>query len=67
MPGYKSKKGDKDQESIQQVAHLTEDTTWESDTNTNIINESQEISPFPAGDHKAAMNRHKSMTNTKHK
>ena len=37
---YKSKKGDKDQESI----HLTQDTTWESDkTQLNIKNESQVI------------------------
>ena len=41
-----------------QVTHLTQDTTWESDKNTiNITNKSQEASPFPAGDHKAAMNR----------
>ena len=51
-----------------QVTHLTQDTTWESDKNTiNITNKSQEASPFPAGDHKAAMNRCESMTNTKHK
>ena len=29
--------------------------------------ESQEVSPFPAGDHKAAMNRQDSMTDMKHK
>ena len=41
-----------------QVPHLTQDTTWESNKNTiNITNKSQEASPFPAGDHKAAMNR----------
>ena len=33
----------------------------------NITNQSQEVSPFPAGDHNAAMNRHESMTNTRHK
>ena len=27
--------------------------------------ESQEVSPFPAGDHKAALNRQERMTNTK--
>ena len=27
---------------------------------------SQEVSPFPSGDHKAAMNRHESMRNTRH-
>ena len=36
-------------------------------TQLNIINKSQEVSPFPAGDHKAAMNRRESMTNTRHK
>ena len=51
-----------------QVPHLTQDTTWESDkTQLNITSESQEVSPFPAGDHKAAMNGRESMTNTRHK
>ena len=42
-----------------QVQHLTQDTTWESDKNTrkHQIRESQEVSPFPAGDHKPTMNR----------
>ena len=41
-----------------QGPHLTQDTTWESNKTTiNITNKSQEVSPFPAGDHKAAMNR----------
>ena len=41
-----------------QAPHLTQDTTWESDkTQLNITNESQKVNPFPAGDHKAAMNR----------
>ena len=49
------------------VPHLTHDTTWESDKNTiNITNKSQEVSPFPAGHHKAAMNRRESMTNKRH-
>ena len=47
---------------------MTQDTTWESDkTQLNITNMSQEVSLFPAGGHKAAKNRHKSMTNTRHK
>ena len=51
-----------------QVPHLTQDTTWESNKNTiNITNKSKEASPFPAGDHKAAMNRRESMRNTRHK
>ena len=50
-----------------QVPRLTQDTTCESDkTQENIIYESQEVSPFPAGGHKTAMNRRESMTNTKH-
>ena len=41
-----------------QVKHLTQDTTCESDkTQLNIKNESQEVSIFPVGDHNAAMNR----------
>ena len=51
-----------------QVPHLTQDTIWESNKNTiNITNKSQEVSPFPAGDYKAAMNRRESMGNTRHK
>ena len=51
-----------------QVPHLTQDTTWESDKTMrkHQIQESQEVSPFPADDHKAAMNRQDSMTDTKH-
>ena len=52
-----SKKGGKVQESIQSIPHLTQDTTWESEKSTiNITNKSQDFSPFPAGDHKAAIN-----------
>ena len=51
-----------------QVPHLTQDTTWERNKYTiNITNRSQEDSPFPAGDHKATMNRRESMRNTIHK
>ena len=50
------------------VPQLTQDTTRESNKNTiNIPNESQKISPSPAVDHKAAMNRPESMRNTRHK
>ena len=43
-----------------QAPHLTQDTTLESNTNTiNITNNTKEVSPFPAGDHMAAMNRRK--------
>ena len=52
-----------------QVTHLTLSTSWESDKNArkHRKRENQEVSPYPEGDHKAAMNRQESMTNTKHK
>ena len=65
-----SKEEGKYQESIQSMTDLIQDTTWLSDKDTlrkDHIQESQEVSPFPAGDHKAAMNRKDSMTDTKHK
>ena len=35
-----------------QVPHLSQDTKWESNKITiNITNKSQEVSPFPSGDH----------------
>ena len=42
-----------------QVPHLTQDTIWESDKNTrkHILQESQDVSPIPTGDYKAASNR----------
>ena len=54
----------KDQESIQSNTTLDQDTTWKSHKNTrkHHIQESQEVSLFPAGDH-----RQDNMTNTKHK
>ena len=51
-----------------QVPHLSQNTSRENNKNTiNITNKSQEVSPFPAGAHKAAMNRRESMRNTRHK
>ena len=65
---YKSKKAAKIRKRFNQVPHLTQNTTWESNKNTiNITNKSLEVSPFPAGDHKAAMNRRESTRNTRHK
>ena len=41
-----------------QAPHLTQDTNGKVTTSQlDITNESQEISPFPAGDHKASTNR----------
>ena len=39
-----------------QAPHLTQDTTWERNSNTikHHIQEGQEVSPCPGGDHKAA-------------
>ena len=52
-----------------QAPHLAQNTTWEIDKNTikHHIQESQEVSPFPAGDHKAAMIRRQNMTYMKQK
>ena len=50
-----------------QVPHLTRNTIWENDKNTSKhnIQESQEVSPFSAGYHKAARNIQDSITKTK--
>ena len=41
-----------------QVPHLTQDTNGKVTTSQlDITNESQKVSPFPAGDHKASINR----------
>ena len=41
-----------------QAPHLTQDTNGKVTTlQLDITNESQEVSPFPAGDHKAPTNR----------
>ena len=57
-----SKYGYKDQESENQVPNLIEDTNVKA-TSTN---ESQEVSHFPAGAHKAHLNR-RTQRHTKHK
>ena len=43
---------------------MTRDTLWESDKNIrkHHTQESQDISPFPAGDYEAARNRQDSIT-----
>ena len=41
-----------------QAPHMTQDTNEKVTTSQlDITNESQEVSPFPAGDHKASTNR----------
>ena len=48
-----------------QIPHLTQDTTWESDkTIKHHKPERQEVSLFPVGDHKATMTRQENITNT---
>ena len=62
-----SKKGGKDQESIQSSTTPDPGYQWESDKLTvDTTNESQEVSPFPAGDHKAQINR-RAQRHSKHK
>ena len=57
----------KDQESIQSSTTPDPGYQWESDKLTvDTTNESQEVSPFPAGDHKAHINRRAQIHN-KHK
>ena len=52
-----------------QVSHITRDNIWKSDKNTRkqYTQQSQEVSPFPAGDYKAARNMSIIKTNVKHK
>ena len=60
MLSYKVRNAKENRNRYNQLPHLTQDTTWESDkTQLNITNESQEVSPFTAGDHMAAINRRK--------
>ena len=55
-----------------QVPHLTQDANGDvTNSQLDITNESQEVSPFPAGNHKASINTktdvHESITNTRQK
>ena len=50
-----------------QVPHLTQDTNGKvTNSQLDTTNESQEVSPFPAGDHKAHINR-RALRHSKHK
>ena len=50
-----------------QVPHLTQDTNGKvTNSHLDTKNESQEVSPFPAGDHKAHTNR-RAQRHNKHK
>ena len=50
-----------------QVPHLTQDTNGKvTNSQLDTTNESQEVIPFPAGDHKAHINR-RTQKHSKHK
>ena len=62
-----SKEEGKDQESIQSSTTPDPGYQWVT-SQLDITNESQEVSTFPAGDHKASINRaHESITKTRQK
>ena len=55
---YIVSKGAKIRNRYNQVPHLTQDTRWKvTNLQYDITKESQEVSPFPAGDHKAHIKR----------
>ena len=63
----KVSKGAKMRNRYNQVPHLTQDTNGKvTNSPLDTTNESQEVSPFPAGDHKAHINR-RSQRHSKHK
>ena len=63
----KVNKGAKTRNRYSQVLHLTEDANGKvTNSQLDTTNESQEVSPFPAGDHKAHINR-RSQRHSKHK
>ena len=54
----KVSKGANIRDRYNQVPHLTQDTDGKvTNLQLDTTNESQEVSPFPAGDHKAQINR----------
>ena len=56
--GDKVSKGAKIRNRYNQVPHLTQDTNGKvTNSKLDTTYESQEVSPFPAGDHKAHINR----------
>ena len=63
----KVSKGAKIRNRYNQVPHLTQDTNGKvTNSQLDTTNESQEVSPFPAGDHKAHINR-RAQRQSKHK
>ena len=63
----KVSKGAKIRSRYNQVPHPTQDTNGKvTNSQLDTTNESQEVSPFPAGDHKAQINR-RAQRHSKHK
>ena len=63
----KVSKGAKIRNRYNQVTHLTRDTNGKvTNSQLETTNESQEVGPFPAGDHKAYINR-RAQRHSKHK
>ena len=63
----KASKGAKIRNRYNQVPHLTQDNNWKvTNSQLDTTNESQEVSPFPAGDHKAHIKR-RAQRHCKHK
>ena len=55
---FKVSKGANIRNPYNQVPHLTQDTNGKvTKSQLDTTNESQEVSPFPAGDHKTHINR----------
>ena len=64
---FKVSKGEKIRNQYNQVPHLTQNTDGKvTNSQLDTTNESQEVSPFPAGNHKAQINRRTQRRN-KHK
>ena len=57
-PQTKVGKGAKIRNRYNQIPHLTQETNGKvTNLQLDTTNESQQVSPFPAGDHKAQINR----------
>ena len=64
---FKVSKGAKIRNRYNQVPRLTQDTNGKvTNSQLDTTNESKEVSPFPAGDHKAHINR-RAQRHSKHK
>ena len=66
---YSTNKGAKIRNRYNQVSHLTQDTNRKvTNSQLDTTNESNEVSPFPAGDHKAHITyTYKGIANTRQK